>query len=188
VERSARAGTWGAESGWDSVYFGSGFWSASNLLRPGWSKIRASDADRDRAAAQLREHCVAGRLSVDELSERLDCVFRAKTYGELAVPLRDLPDIEGLSVRPFPRRPRRKRRHGLRTVLAIVVLLWFAAHAVSFVRVDGAPVVWALALFIAVVAWRVWRLTSPAWWRRAVLEPGARGARRHAARRLSDHA
>jgi len=33
-------------------------------------RIRVSDADRDRAAARLREHFAEGRLSPDELDER----------------------------------------------------------------------------------------------------------------------
>jgi len=56
--------------------------------------IRASDADRDRAAALLREHHAAGRLTPDEFSERLDSAFAAKTVGEIDRLLRDLPGID----------------------------------------------------------------------------------------------
>ena len=44
-------------------------------------KIRASDADRDRTAAALREHLAAGRLTTEEFDERLDKVYAAKTLG-----------------------------------------------------------------------------------------------------------
>jgi uncharacterized membrane protein YgcG len=37
-----------------------------------------------------------GRLSADELSERLDAAFRARTYGELSALLADLPSPGGL--------------------------------------------------------------------------------------------
>lgn len=56
--------------------------------------LRASDADRDRVAAELREHAASGRLSFDELGERLETVFAARTLGELAAPLVDLPRAE----------------------------------------------------------------------------------------------
>jgi uncharacterized membrane protein len=43
--------------------------------------IRASDADRDRAASLLREHHAAGRLTAEEFSERLDRAFSPTTVG-----------------------------------------------------------------------------------------------------------
>jgi DUF1707 SHOCT-like domain len=58
---------------------------------PGDAKIRASDADRDRAAAALREHLVAGRLTIEEFDERLDRAYAAKTLGELDELMADLP-------------------------------------------------------------------------------------------------
>jgi hypothetical protein len=58
------------------------------------SRIRASDADRDRTAALLREHHAAGRLTAEEFSERLDKAYAAKTLGELDELLADLPGID----------------------------------------------------------------------------------------------
>ena len=57
-------------------------------------RIRASDADRDRVAALLREHHAAGRLTAEEFSERLDATYAAKTLGELDELLADLPAID----------------------------------------------------------------------------------------------
>jgi uncharacterized membrane protein len=57
-------------------------------------RIRASDADRDRAASLLREHHAVGRLSVEEFNERLDKVYAAKTMGEIDEQLADLPGID----------------------------------------------------------------------------------------------
>jgi uncharacterized RDD family membrane protein YckC len=54
-------------------------------------RTRASAAEREEAAELLREHLVAGRLSVDELSARLDRVYRAGTRAELAEIFVDLP-------------------------------------------------------------------------------------------------
>ncbi len=56
--------------------------------------VRASDADRDRVAAALQEHCAAGRLTVEEVGERLDRTYAARTLGELAEVIADLPPLE----------------------------------------------------------------------------------------------
>lgn len=61
---------------------------------PGDPRMRASDGDRDRVAALLREHHVAGRLTADEYHERLNAAFDAKTLGELEDLLDDLPAID----------------------------------------------------------------------------------------------
>jgi hypothetical protein len=53
--------------------------------------LRIGDAERDAAAADLGEHYAAGRLTLDELNERLDAVFAAKTLGQLTRVMADLP-------------------------------------------------------------------------------------------------
>jgi hypothetical protein len=53
--------------------------------------LRVGDADREAIAAQLREHYASGRLTLEELNERLDQTFAAKTRADLNVVLRDLP-------------------------------------------------------------------------------------------------
>ena len=63
------------------------------------ARLRASDEDREKAADTLRRHCGAGRLTVDELDERLGAAFAARTLGELAELLDDLP---GAVVAPAP--------------------------------------------------------------------------------------
>lgn len=55
--------------------------------------LRVGDAERDAAAADLGEHYVAGRLTLDELHERLGAVFSARTYGQLARTMADLPRL-----------------------------------------------------------------------------------------------
>ena len=54
--------------------------------------LRASDADRERVAEKLREAAGDGRLTMDELDERLDAVYAAKTYAVLVPITHDLPD------------------------------------------------------------------------------------------------
>lgn len=53
--------------------------------------MRASDADRERVAEALREAAAEGRLDLEELDQRLDQVFAAKTYAELAPITADIP-------------------------------------------------------------------------------------------------
>ncbi len=59
---------------------------------PNPQDLRASDADRERIAEVLRQAAGDGRLTMDELDERLDAVYAAKTYAELVPITRDLPD------------------------------------------------------------------------------------------------
>jgi hypothetical protein len=63
--------------------------------------LRASDADRERVANVLREAAGDGRLTMDELDERLDAVFAAKTYAELEPITHDLP-AHGDAQAPVP--------------------------------------------------------------------------------------
>lgn len=53
--------------------------------------LRASDVDRERVADVLRNAAGHGRITMDELEERLEAVYAARTYGELVPITRDLP-------------------------------------------------------------------------------------------------
>jgi hypothetical protein len=53
--------------------------------------MRVSDSDREQAAEVLREAAGQGRISLDELDERLEAAYAAKTYADLATVTRDLP-------------------------------------------------------------------------------------------------
>jgi uncharacterized protein DUF1707 len=55
--------------------------------------IRAADEDRERVASALRTHCEAGRLTIDELEERLAAAYAAKTLGDLDPLMADLPAL-----------------------------------------------------------------------------------------------
>jgi hypothetical protein len=55
-------------------------------------RFRVSDADRDRATVLLRDHFAAGRLSAEELDERLAAALDAKTAGDLRQVLADFPE------------------------------------------------------------------------------------------------
>ena len=67
--------------------------------------IRASDAERERVVAFLRDNAAEGRLTADELDERVGRAYAAVTRAQLASLMRDLPrSPAGTS---FQRRPRR---------------------------------------------------------------------------------
>jgi Domain of unknown function (DUF1707) len=69
-------------------------------LVPGWRvpgstrydyDLRIGDAERDATMSRLREHFVAGRLTFDELTERIDLALTAKTQGQIESLMADLP-------------------------------------------------------------------------------------------------
>jgi Domain of unknown function (DUF1707) len=60
------------------------------------SSLRAADCDRDRVAEVLRQAAGDGRLTLDELDERLGQVYAARTYAELEPLTRDLPKADHL--------------------------------------------------------------------------------------------
>jgi Domain of unknown function (DUF1707) len=64
--------------------------------------LRVGDAERELTAGSLREHYAQGRLSTDELSDRLDATFAATTQGQLAQVTRDLPYLQPAPPRPVP--------------------------------------------------------------------------------------
>lgn len=53
--------------------------------------VRASDADRERVAERLRHATSEGRLTGDELEERLEALYASRTYGDLDALVADLP-------------------------------------------------------------------------------------------------
>ncbi len=59
-------------------------------------ELRASHEDRDRVAELLRVAAGDGRLTAEELDERLEKALTARTYAELAALSRDLPAAPGL--------------------------------------------------------------------------------------------
>jgi hypothetical protein len=61
-------------------------------------EMRVGDAEREATAAELREHYASGRLTLDELNERLDKAFAAKTRGDLDALMRDLPSARPRAV------------------------------------------------------------------------------------------
>lgn len=78
------------------------------------SDTLASDAEREQVAERLRGAAGEGRLTTDELSERLGRAYASRTHGELEQVLAGLPSV------PARVRPRRTPQERL-TRLAV----WF---------------------------------------------------------------
>jgi hypothetical protein len=66
-------------------------------------QLRVSDADRHRVAEILREAAGEGRIDLDELDERLEATYAAKTYADLVPITIDLPAHEPTTL-PVPKR------------------------------------------------------------------------------------
>ena len=106
--------------------------------------MRVSDADRERVAERLREHFADGRLTSEELDERLAAALSAKTTGELRAVMADLPEPapagpagpQAGQVPPrFAGRPGYGYRRGPR-LLPLALILLFALlffHGAGFV-------------------------------------------------------
>jgi Domain of unknown function (DUF1707) len=84
-------------------------------------RLRVSNADRDRAAALLRAHFIAGRLTHDELDDRLATTLGAATLGDLHRALADLPGPG-----PVPSDSRLER--GYRRLLALYPARYRRVH------------------------------------------------------------
>ncbi len=108
--------------------------------------MRIGDAERESAVTALGEHYVAGRLTKDELDDRADRAWSARTSGDLAPLFRDLPALPPQA----PPRPPRQRRDAWRTgprltwVLVLLLVLaatsqvpWFAVAVFAFVWWSG---------------------------------------------------
>lgn len=133
--------------------------------------LRIGDADREAAAAHLREHYAQGRLTQEEFNERLDAVFAATTQRQLNAITRDLPQVAaaaaGLpSTAPGPHRERagredgyrRRPRLGLLPAIAAILAAWLLIFDLNL----RFPWPGRLAIFLAVLAFirgvlrRVW--------------------------------
>ena len=72
------------------------------LERPDPAQMRVSDNDRHRVADILRDAAAEGRIDIEELDERLESTYAAKTYGDLVPITSDLP-VPRASGAPAPR-------------------------------------------------------------------------------------
>ncbi|MEZ7123981.1 DUF1707 domain-containing protein [Nonomuraea sp. AD125B] len=64
-------------------------------------ELRAGDRDRERVAELLRVAVAEGRITLEELHERVDRAYAARTLGDLDGVVADLP-VPGVPARPAP--------------------------------------------------------------------------------------
>ena len=112
----------------------------------GPAHLRAADADRRRVTDELQRHYVAGRLSQDELDERVSRALAARTFGDLDAELHDLPRETG------PRTPSEPRPAPDDDATGEAEA---AGHDGSF-RTHATSYLLVMALLVA-----IWLLTSP---------------------------
>ncbi len=113
--------------------------------------LRASDEDRERLVAVLREQMVAGRLTSEELDERTGAAYAAKTWSDLRALVADLPvtavfadERAPVPAPPAFRLPSRARRPSALVPIAIVIAILLISDRLIFL----API----ALFAVIVA------------------------------------
>ena len=141
---------------------------SEDILRPGGSRsrqptLRASDADREQLAEELRDHAVAGRIDTDELEERLQGAYAARTLGDLDELRRDLPATpEQVALAVRERRAHLVRRTiqetgGSLGLFAVCTAIWIGSGASGFF--------WPLFVVIGVIGLLLrngWDLYGPA--------------------------
>jgi hypothetical protein len=91
------------------------------MSEPGFPELRASDADRERAADVLRRAAGEGRLTMEELDERLHAAYATRTRRELERLLADV--VEPGSEHPPAaghRIPVRRGEGGTRWIVAVL--------------------------------------------------------------------
>jgi hypothetical protein len=92
--------------------------------------LRASDDERESTVTLLREHGAAGRLDVEELEQRIGTAYAARTRGDLAALLDDLPRTQSV-VAHRSHRPAWRRSGHEWALFAQVSILLIAIWALS---------------------------------------------------------
>jgi DUF1707 SHOCT-like domain len=129
-------------------------------------KLRVSDEQRERMAQEIREHFAAGRLSEEELDQRVQAAYAARTEDELHAIRADLPELPAttaqLKAELAERRGQLRRRllqesGGGLGVFVLCTGIWAASGA------NGQfwPV-WVLLVTLVALARGAWSLYGPA--------------------------
>lgn len=132
--------------------------SAMSLVERDDDDLRISDADREQAAAALREHAGAGRLTMDELDQRAQAAFAARTRGDLHALLDDLPGK--LPVHRSRRLAVKKRAHAAHVRAYVLVSLGL----VALWALSGAGYFWPVW---PIMGWGIGVVSHTAGWRKA---------------------
>ena len=129
------------------------------------SQLRVADADRERLVDELREHAAEGRLTAEELEERVGAAYRATTRADLDALRADLP-VSSTSVALALRKRKRQLRRRLAQeaggglgVSALAVGIWLVSGGHH--HGDFWPA-WVIGLTMLPVIRNSWRLFGPA--------------------------
>jgi hypothetical protein len=141
-------------------------------------QLRASDAERELAAAALREHAAEGRVTMEELDQRAQAAFAARTRKDLQALFEDLPG-------QLPDRPGRKLQAKARA---------HSAHVRAYVLVSlGLVAIWALTgtgyfwPLWPIMGWGIGVASHTAGWRTACARAKQRPALEHVVGPPVDH-
>jgi hypothetical protein len=133
------------------------------------STVRIGDRDRELATVALRRHFVAGRLSIAELSDRIDVTLQARSRDDLNAAMQGLPLVwedlpEGVRSAAHKLRLVARRVKLLFALVGLWLLVSFAlALALGIALVAGAPPSTALGAYLvgfalmSLASWGIWR-------------------------------
>lgn len=130
------------------------------------SQLRVSDEERERTVQALREHYAAGRITEEELDERVQAAYGARTADELAQLLGDLPRLPA-SPQQQKAELVERRRHLQRRLIQetgggfSLFLLCTAIWAASGAHTPFWPI-WVAIFPVLALGRNVWRLYGPA--------------------------
>jgi hypothetical protein len=123
--------------------------------------VRVGDHDRELAASALGKHFVNGRLSADELEERVGRSLQAKTRKDLDKALKDMPLVwEDFRFAQRVQRGRQRVGFFFRLVRSWVKVNVLLAAVLAVALIVGAPI--AAAIGAALLAWSA---ATYAFWR-----------------------
>ena len=105
--------------------------------------LRASDSERESIVSELREHGAAGRLEIEELEQRIETAYTARTHGQLGALLRDLPAQRRVATRAA----RDPDWRAFAAVNALLVAIW-AVSGAGYFWPAWVMVWWAFALLM----------------------------------------
>jgi hypothetical protein len=149
------------------------------------ASLRASDADREQFVEALRRHHTEGRLTVEELTERTERAYAARTLGDLDALGADLPPLQPPAA-PAPAtapagapapgpHPPSARQAAARTAL-LRSALWYGLLSLVLLVVwamsgrDYFWPIWPILGFAMLIGWQAFNVLGP--------QPEDRGRRR----------
>ncbi|HKS49452.1 MAG TPA: DUF1707 domain-containing protein [Amycolatopsis sp.] len=121
------------------------------------TRIRASDAERERVSARVQQAGAEGRLTLDEIEDRLGTVYAAEYVDELRAAVADLPPQQP-AVRRFP--PPLRVHAALAVAVSVLLIVRWLVSGVPFFW-PVVPIFWLGLGVAAHAAFRARRQVVP---------------------------